>query len=82
MGFVTGELHCEHSLACSVYAAVSLAAVPEAAVLGVEGPLWSEHLRGPADIDFMAFPRIPAIAEPAWSPHRTFVSVTGRFPMS
>jgi hexosaminidase len=39
-----------------------------AAVLGVEAPLWSETLRDLDDIEFMAFPRLPAIAELGWSP--------------
>jgi hexosaminidase len=43
--------------------------LPEDAIHGVEAPLWSEHLRGRDDLDFMAFPRIPAIAELAWSPY-------------
>jgi hexosaminidase len=41
--------------------------VPESAVLGVEAPLWSETLRSIDDIEFMAFPRLPAIAELGWS---------------
>jgi hexosaminidase len=41
--------------------------VPESAVLGVEAPLWSETLRNIDDIEFMAFPRLPAIAELGWS---------------
>ena len=41
--------------------------VPEEAVAGVEAPLWTETLRH-ADIDFMAFPRLPGIAEIGWSP--------------
>ena len=45
-----------------------VAGVPESAVLGVEAPLWSETLRSLADIEFMAFPRLPAIAELGWSP--------------
>jgi len=45
--------------------------VPESAVLGVEAPLWSETLRSLADIQFMAFPRLPAIAELGWSPAAT-----------
>jgi hexosaminidase len=36
-------------------------------VLGVEAPLWSETLRSLADIEYMAFPRLPAIAELGWS---------------
>jgi hexosaminidase len=45
-----------------------LAGVPASAVLGVEAPLWSETLRTSADIEYMAFPRLPAIAELGWSP--------------
>ncbi|PXY20565.1 beta-N-acetylhexosaminidase [Prauserella flavalba] len=42
--------------------------VGEQSVLGVEAPLWSETLRSIDDIEFMAFPRLPAIAELGWSP--------------
>jgi hexosaminidase len=45
-----------------------LAGVPETAILGVEAPLWSETLRDYADIEFLAFPRLVAIAELGWSP--------------
>jgi hexosaminidase len=45
--------------------------VPESAVLGVEAPLWSETLRTLDDIEFMAFPRLAAIAELGWSPAAT-----------
>jgi hexosaminidase len=45
--------------------------VPESAVLGVEAPLWSETLENSDHIEFMAFPRLPAIAELAWSPWST-----------
>jgi hexosaminidase len=48
-----------------------LAGVPESAVLGVEAPLWSETLRDLDDIEFMAFPRLAAIAELGWSPAAT-----------
>ena len=41
--------------------------VPESSILGVEAPLWSETLRSIDDIEFMAFPRLAAIAENAWS---------------
>jgi len=37
-------------------------------ILGVEAPLWSETVRDLADIDALAFPRIAAAAEAAWSP--------------
>jgi hexosaminidase len=45
--------------------------VTEASVLGVEAPLWSETLRDLDDIEFMAFPRLAAIAELGWSPAST-----------
>ncbi|GAA2841923.1 family 20 glycosylhydrolase [Crossiella cryophila] len=45
--------------------------VNESAVFGVEAPLWSETLVKTADIEFMAFPRLPAIAELGWSPRST-----------
>ena len=51
--------------------ATFLTGVGEASVLGVEGPLWSETLRTSADIEFMAFPRLPALMELAWSPRST-----------
>lgn len=37
-------------------------------ILGVEAPLWTETIRTLDDIDTMAFPRIAAAAEAAWSP--------------
>jgi hexosaminidase len=40
---------------------------PEA-ILGLEAPLWSETLGKLADFQFMALPRLPALAELAWSP--------------
>ncbi|MGI5148222.1 beta-N-acetylhexosaminidase [Plantactinospora sp. CA-294935] len=45
-----------------------LAGVPADAVLGVEAPLWTETIRTVGDIEFMTFPRLPAIAELGWSP--------------
>ncbi|WP_443333284.1 beta-N-acetylhexosaminidase [Streptomyces sp. CB01580] len=40
-------------------------------VLGVEAPLWSETLTNSAEIEQMAFPRLPGIAELGWSPAST-----------
>ncbi|GAA5189783.1 family 20 glycosylhydrolase [Rugosimonospora acidiphila] len=37
-------------------------------VIGVEGALWSETLVTLDDVDYMAFPRLPALAELGWSP--------------
>ncbi|OPF70836.1 beta-N-acetylhexosaminidase [Streptomyces antioxidans] len=42
--------------------------VPESSVLGVEAPLWSETLETSAHIEYMAFPRLPGIAELGWAP--------------
>ena len=42
--------------------------VAERAILGVEAPLWAETLVRPSDWEFMAFPRLAAIAEVGWSP--------------
>ena len=41
--------------------------VPESALLGVEAPLWSETLGTINDVEFLAFPRLAAIAEIAWT---------------
>lgn len=38
-------------------------------ILGLEAPLWSETIDSIADIDALAFPRLLAAAEIAWSPH-------------
>nr|WP_229402478.1 beta-N-acetylhexosaminidase [Micromonospora okii] len=48
-----------------------LAGVPADAVLGVEAPLWTEWVTSLAEVEFMLFPRLPALAELAWSPRRT-----------
>lgn len=42
--------------------------VGETEVLGVEAPLWTETLGSLAEVEFMVFPRLAAIAEIAWSP--------------
>ncbi|GAA3204817.1 family 20 glycosylhydrolase [Microbacterium terregens] len=41
--------------------------VDEDDILGVEAPLWTETIRTLDDIDRMAFPRVAAAAEIAWS---------------
>ncbi len=41
--------------------------LPHEAILGVEGPLWSETRATLADIDQLFFPRAAAIAETGWS---------------
>ena len=42
--------------------------VPEEAVLGVEAPLWTETVETFDQVQYMAFPRLAAIAELGWSP--------------
>ncbi|MFC7545341.1 beta-N-acetylhexosaminidase [Plantactinospora sp. GCM10030261] len=42
--------------------------VPAEAILGIEAPLWTESVTTPTEIEFMVFPRLPAIAELGWSP--------------
>jgi hexosaminidase len=45
--------------------------LPADAVRGVEAPLWSETITNTADLEHLAFPRLPAIAELGWSPWST-----------
>lgn len=56
--------------------------IDETDILGVEAPLWTETVRTLGDIDALAFPRIAAAAEAAWSPRhapgRTFASFRDR----
>ena len=47
---------------------VTLPAVTDADILGVEAAMWSETLRTLDDIGFQMFPRLPATAEIGWSP--------------
>jgi hexosaminidase len=48
--------------------ATRLDGVPPESILGVEAPLWTETVRTMADIEFLALPRLAAIAEIGWSP--------------
>jgi len=36
-------------------------------IIGIEAPLWSETLESLEDIEYMTFPRLPGLAEIAWS---------------
>lgn len=38
-----------------------------AAIIGIESPLWAETIATMGDIEYLAFPRLAAIAELAWS---------------
>ena len=42
----------------------------ESDILGLEAPLWSETVQAMKDIEYMTFPRLPGVAELAWSPKR------------
>ncbi|MFF4698551.1 beta-N-acetylhexosaminidase [Streptomyces chattanoogensis] len=48
-----------------------LKGAPGASVLGVEAPMWTETLKTSAHLEYMAFPRLPGIAELGWSPADT-----------
>ncbi len=37
-------------------------------ILGTQGQLWSEYMPTPESIEYMAFPRLTALAEVAWTP--------------
>ena len=41
--------------------------VPEAMIVGVEAPMWSETLRNITAVQFLAMPRIPSVAEVGWT---------------
>jgi hexosaminidase len=44
------------------------AGVTEGDIVGIEGPIWSETLRNITAVQYLAMPRLPALAEVAWSP--------------
>ena len=47
--------------------AEAAAGVAESALLGVEAPLWAETLANIRDVEFLAFPRLAAVAEIGWT---------------
>ncbi|MGW2177749.1 beta-N-acetylhexosaminidase [Streptomyces sp. NPDC001732] len=51
--------------------AAYLDGVPQDSILGVEAPLWSETLTDSDEIEQLAFPRLPGVAELGWSPAAT-----------
>jgi hexosaminidase len=42
--------------------------IEESDVAGVEAPVWTETLEDLRDVEYLAFPRLPGIAEKGWSP--------------
>ncbi|HEY9498174.1 MAG TPA: beta-N-acetylhexosaminidase [Terrimesophilobacter sp.] len=57
-----------------------LPGVGDESILGVEAPLWTETIATLDEVEFMAFPRLAAIAEIAWSPRveKNFEEFAGR----
>lgn len=51
-----------------------------ARILGIQGQLWTEYMPTPGHVEYMAFPRLSALAEVAWSKpeHRDFGSFKNR----
>ena len=48
--------------------ATYLPGITDADIVGVEAPLWSETIRNITAAEYLAMPRLPAIAEVAWTP--------------
>lgn len=51
-------------------------------VIGVQGNVWTEYLKTPQSVEYMAYPRALALAEVAWSPRdaRNWDSFASRLP--
>jgi hexosaminidase len=41
--------------------------VPESQILGVEAPIWTETADSMRDVEFLLFPRLPAVSELGWT---------------
>ncbi|WP_044259510.1 family 20 glycosylhydrolase [Bifidobacterium tsurumiense] len=56
--------------------------VSESGMLGVEGAIWSEHLRTEHDMQFVTLPRLYALAEVGWTPQsqRNYADFASRLP--
>jgi len=37
-------------------------------ILGAQGQVWTEYMENPKNVEFMAFPRVAALAEVVWTP--------------
>ena len=60
----------------------SLTAEQARHILGAQANVWSEYLKTPALVEYMAYPRALALAEGVWSPRasRSWASFTARLP--
>jgi hexosaminidase len=45
--------------------------VGEASIVGIEAPIWTESLRNISAVEYLAMPRLPALAEVGWTPQST-----------
>ena len=48
--------------------ATNMIGVTERDIVGVEAPLWSETVRNITAVEYLAMPRLPAVAEVGWTP--------------
>jgi hexosaminidase len=48
--------------------ATEVPGLAERDILGIEAPIWSETLRNITSVEYLAMPRLPALAEVGWSP--------------
>ena len=37
-------------------------------ILGAQGQLWTEYIRTPKEVEYMAYPRTSALSEVVWTP--------------
>ena len=44
-------------------------------ILGIQGQLWAENAKGPAVMEYLAFPKILGLAERAWAPQPAWATV-------
>lgn len=72
-GFMPDNLPANAALIANIQATPQ--AIPDEPVLepghriaGIQGQLWSETIRTDAEVDYMLFPRLLALAERAWAP--------------
>ena len=45
-----------------------LSAAASRHILGAQGQIWTEYIKDPKQVEFMAFPRLSALAEVLWTP--------------
>jgi hexosaminidase len=52
-------------------------------ILGAQGQLWAEYLTDTKHVEYMAFPRVSALAEGVWTPkdRKDYSDFSARLPM-